>query len=103
MLLEAVERFVWIEQRICVVEAGHEADRQLPVRQRVDEPPTELLMPEWVPHRMYDRADIEWAAGHLPEFLDPDGELLRLPAVAEIKTSPQLLWSDCRAHRRRKS
>ena len=91
MLLEAVERHLRIEHRIRVVEAGHEPDGQLAVWQRVDEAAAEFIVPERVPHRMHDGAGFEAIAGHFPQFLEPDRELLRLPAAAKLKTPPQLL------------
>ena len=39
---------------------------------------------------MNDRARFEAVAWHLPELLEPDGELLRLPAVAKRETPPHL-------------
>ena len=44
MLLEVLERHVRIEQRILVVEADDEADRQPAVGHRVDEAAAELLL-----------------------------------------------------------
>ena len=52
MSLEALERVVRIEERVAVVEAGDESDRHPALRQRVDEPPTELLESQRVAQRV---------------------------------------------------
>ena len=56
MLLEALERGVRIEQRVLVVEADDEAERQPPVRQRVDAAAAELLLAQRIAERVDHRA-----------------------------------------------
>ncbi len=50
MLLEAVEGRVRIEQRVVVVEADDEADRQLAVGHRVEEAAAELVLAQRIAH-----------------------------------------------------
>ncbi len=97
MPLEAVERHVRIEQRIPVVEARHEADRELAVRHRIDESAAELLVPQRIPHRVHDRARFESSARHLPQLFHTDGKLLGLPAAPQGK-APQQLLGEVAAH-----
>jgi hypothetical protein len=91
MLLEAVERHVRVEQRILVVEARHEAKRELPVGQGVDEPAAEFLVPQRVSERVGHRPRLDPSARDFPELLQAERELLRLATVRERQPAQQLL------------
>ena len=89
--LEALKRHVRIEERIPVVEPRHEADREAPLRKRVDEPAPELLMAERVPHGMDDRAGREPIRIDVPQLLDADRVALRRATGIEAQPANQRL------------
>ncbi len=87
--LEALERGVRIEQRVAVVEADDEAERDAALGHRVDEAATELLGAQRVAERVDDRARRQPAGRHVPQLLEPDRILRRL--AAERQGAQQLL------------
>src|SRR5688572_10363357 len=91
MLLEAVERHVRIEQRILVIEPGNEADRQLSLGHGVDEATAELLQAERIAHCVDHRARRDSSGRDLPQLLQADGKLLRLPPGTQLQPAKQRL------------
>ena len=91
VLLVVIESDVRIEHRILVVEADHEAERDLPLRHRVDEAAAELLEAQRIAHRVDHRAGRHAVRRNFPQFLDPNREERRMPARAELEGMRQLL------------
>ena len=81
MQLEVVERDVRVEHRILVVEPDDEADREFAFRHRVDEAAAEFVEAQRITHRVDDGACGQTIGRHLPQFLDADGEQLRMAPV----------------------
>ena len=98
-----LERDVRIEQRILVVEAGDEADRELAFGHRVDEAAAEFLEAQRIAQRVDDGAGGQPIGGNLPQLLDADREQLRLAGLRRAADAASAPWSDCRARRRRRS
>ena len=80
-----------IEERVAVVEAGHEADREAPFRQRVDEAAPELGEPQRMAQRVDDRARRQALGRHFPQLLDADRVLLRQAVLVEGEAADQRL------------
>src|SRR5688572_18309505 len=91
MALEPIERHVWIEERVLVVESGDEPDRQLAVGHRIDESTAKFIVTERIPHRVDDGARLDPIARDLPQLLQADGKLLRRTALAQLQAAEQLL------------
>ncbi len=91
MLLEAVERHVGIEQRIVIVEADDEPQRDTTLRHRVDEAAAELILQERIPQRVDHGARFDAALGNLPQLLEADGVLLGLPVLRQIEPPHDVL------------
>ncbi len=80
-----------IEQRIAVVEANHESDRDTVARHRVDPTAAELLLAQRVAQRVYHRAGRQPAFRQLPNLFQSDRELRRVRLVAQLQRADQLL------------
>src|SRR5262245_51198552 len=91
MLLEAVERHVGIEQRIGVIEASHETEREAVLGECVNEGTAELLMSQRIAERMSHCAGFDATAGNVPQLLQADRVLLRLAVLAQLELVDQPL------------
>ena len=86
VLLETLERRVRIEQRILVVEADDEPDRDAAVGHGVEPAAAELLLPQRIAERVDDRPRLQPILGDVPELLDADRKLRRLAGRPSCRT-----------------
>src|SRR4030095_16849561 len=91
MFLEAVERRMRIEERIGVIQPGHEAERETVLWKCVDEGAAELLVPQRIPERVNHGARLDATAGNVPQLLQADRVLLRLAVLAQLELLDQSL------------
>src|SRR4030095_1816281 len=89
MFLEAVERRMRIEERIGVIQPGHEAERETVLWKCVDEGAAELLVPQRIPERVNHGARLDATAGNVPQLLQADRVLLRLAVLGQLEFSVQ--------------
>src|SRR6266496_5634848 len=91
MLLEAVERHVWIELRVVIVEADDEPEREMSIRHRVDERPAELILRERIAERVHHGPGGDAIRRDVPQLFEADRELLRTPTLTKLQPAHQLL------------
>ena len=91
VMFEALEFHIGEEMRVFVVEADHEADRNLIAFQMIHEGPTIGLRIHRPAGRMHDLARLRLRGIDFPQFLDPDAVGLDLGVLAQVEFLHQQL------------
>src|SRR5580704_18706679 len=91
MGLEALEFLEWRQIRILVIEMNDEADGNQIIVEVIKERAAAGTVAERPAHRMLDQAAAMLLRRDLPQFLQADAELLRLPVLRQRETLDQNL------------